>query len=170
MPPHKLVLLILLRALIAAVSAATAVALPDDRRQPINLEADNASFDQRSGESVYRGNVVLTQGSMRVSADLAKVTLTAGKLQKMEASGAPIQFSYQPSADRPPIQGQGKQVVFNATDNTVIVSGDAKFTQGQDVFRGEKITYDLARDIVNAQGGGDSGRVIITLQPQTLEQ
>jgi len=43
--------------------------IPDDRSQPIQLEASRGQLDQKTGISVYEGNVVITQGSMRLAAD-----------------------------------------------------------------------------------------------------
>ena len=47
----------------------SASALSTDRDQPINLEADEAELDQTEGVSTYVGNVVVTQGSMKVESD-----------------------------------------------------------------------------------------------------
>ncbi|MBA1331005.1 LptA protein, partial [Candidatus Endoriftia persephone str. Guaymas] len=44
-------------------------ALSGDREQPIYLEADSVEIDEASGVSVYIGNVVVSQGSMRLEAD-----------------------------------------------------------------------------------------------------
>lgn len=162
----------------AALTTALAVAggapaLPDDRRQPIHLEADSASFDQRSGVSEYRGNFELRQGSLRLAADSAKVFVRDGAFQRMEAAGAPTRFSYQPEAGKPPIRGSGQRVVYSLSDNSVTVSGDARVIQGGDEFRGATLVYDLDNAVIRASGGrqtgpdGSRGRIRITLQPDT---
>ena len=45
------------------------LALPDDRQQPIHISADNALRDEKKGITIYRGNVVLNQGSLHISAN-----------------------------------------------------------------------------------------------------
>lgn len=154
-------------ALLAAVSTPLA-ALPGDRDQPIRLEADSASFDQRSGVSEYQGNVTLRQGSLQLRAARARLYFADGKFTRMEANGSPSRFSYQPDADKPPIDGVGREVVYHAGERRVVVSGDARFTQGGDEFRGEVIEYDLAADVIRARGGSADrpGRIRITLQPE----
>ena len=158
---NRIILLLLL-----ALHATHARALPDDRKQPIRLQADQASFDQRSGESTYQGNVVLSQGSLKLQAAIAKVFLQAGSLTKMEASGQPVRFAYRPSVDRPTIKGTADRLVYNAAKATVVLSGNAKFSQGKDTFQGERIEYDLNTDVVNAGGG----RIEFIIQPATLNQ
>jgi hypothetical protein len=39
-----------------------AAALPEDRNQPIQLEASRGQIDQKTGVSVYEGNVVISSG------------------------------------------------------------------------------------------------------------
>ena len=51
------------------IVAACASALDSDREQPIQIEADEAVRDEMVGETRYEGNVVLTQGSLRITAD-----------------------------------------------------------------------------------------------------
>lgn len=144
----------------------SSLALPEDREQPISLEADTASFDQTTGISVYEGNVVVTQGTLYLAADKATVYLQGGEFQKMEAVGGPSQFRYQPTHDKPPIDGVGQRIQYNATTAKVLVTGDAKFTQGGDVFTGQRIEYDLTTDIVKADGG-NNGRIQFIIQPRT---
>ena len=48
-----------------------ATALDSDRDQPIQIVADVAVRDELAGETRYEGNVVLTQGSLVITADTA---------------------------------------------------------------------------------------------------
>ena len=49
-------------------------ALESDSQQPLFIEADGADISETTGVSIYTGNVVISQGSIRLSAD--KVTVT----------------------------------------------------------------------------------------------
>ena len=42
--------------ILALTSAGTALALPDDRNQPILIEADEALRDEKQGFTLYQGN------------------------------------------------------------------------------------------------------------------
>ena len=147
-----------------------ALALPEDREQPIHLQADQASFDQRSGVSIYEGNVEVTQGTMYLAAHKATVYFDQnGVFQRMVAEGGPTQFRYQPSRKKPRINGVGDRIEYNAVTAQVVVLGNARFTQGGDKFQGHKIAYDLTSDVVSAtsKAGSGNSRVEFTIQPRS---
>ena len=146
-----------------------AVALPEDRRQPIQLEASRGQIDQKTGVSVYEGNVVISQGSMRLNAETATIHIKDGGFQRMEATGNPVNLRYQPTADKPEIIGTSQRVEYDVVGAKVIMTGKARLTQGQDVFTGERMEYDLKGDVVRARGAGDNGRIQFTIQPRTQE-
>ncbi len=149
-----------------ALASPLVVALPEDRAQPIHLEANRGQLDQKTGVSVYEGNVIITQGSMRLTADTVTIYVKDNNFQRMEATGAPVNLRYRPTADKPEIQGASQRVEYDVAGAKVIMSGGAKLTQGQDTFTGERVEYDLKGDVVRARGAGDNGRIQFTIQPQ----
>ncbi len=163
MPPLRLSLLTLL------LCSSTALALPKDRSQPIHLQADQASYNQRTGVSVYTGHVEVSQGSMYLAAHKATVYFDdQGRFQRVEAVGKPARFRYRPSLGKPVIHGVGDRVVYNAETALVIVTGHAHFTQGRDQFTGQRIRYDLVKDVVHASSGGGK-RIQFTIQPRSAK-
>jgi lipopolysaccharide export system protein LptA len=150
-----------------ALAAPTAAALPEDRNQPIHLEASRGQLDQKTGVSVYEGNVVITQGSMRLTADTVTIYIKDNNFQRMEATGAPANLRYRPAVDKPEIQGASQRVEYDVAGAKVIMSGGARLVQGQDTFAGDRIEYDLKGDVVRARGAGDNGRIQFTIQPRT---
>ncbi len=143
-----------------------AFALPEDRNQPIQLEAARGQMDQKTGVSVYEGNVVITQGSMRLTADTVTIYVKDNNFQRMEATGNPTNLRYKPTADKPELQGASKRVEYDVAGAKVIMSGGARLTQGQDAFVGDRVEYDLKDDVVRARGAGDNGRIQFTIQPR----
>lgn len=144
-----------------------AIALPEDRNQPIQLEASRGQIDQKTGVSIYEGNVVISQGSMRLTADTATIHVKDGNFQRMEATGKPATLRYRPAMDKPEIQGVSPRVEYDVASAKVVMSGGARLTQGQDVFTGDRVEYDLKDDIVRARGAGNQGRIQFTIQPRT---
>ena len=51
-----------------------------DQGQPIFLESDSAKWDETSQKSTYRGNVKVTQGSMKLTGDILVVTTKNSKI------------------------------------------------------------------------------------------
>jgi lipopolysaccharide export system protein LptA len=141
-------------------------ALPEDRDQPIQLEASRGQLDQKTGVSVYEGNVVISQGSMRLTADTATIHVKDGGFLRMEATGNPATLRYKPAVDKPEIQGTSRRVEYDVSSAKVTMSGGARLTQGRDVFTGEQVEYDLKNDLVRARCAGANGRIQFTIQPR----
>ena len=156
-------------ALALALAPLSAIALPEDRSQPIQLEASRGQIDQKTGVSTYEGNVVISQGSMRLTSDTATIYVKDGGFQRMEATGKPVTLRYRPTADKPEIQGVSPRVEYDVVGAKVIMSGGARLTQGQDVFTGDRVEYDLKDDVVRARGAGKQGRIQFTIQPRANE-
>ncbi|RUQ37988.1 MAG: lipopolysaccharide transport periplasmic protein LptA [Candidatus Competibacteraceae bacterium] len=152
-----------------ALAAPVAMALPEDRTQPIHLEASRGQLDQKTGISVYEGNVVITQGSMRLTADTVTIYVKDNNFQRMDATGNPANLRYKQAVDKPEIQGTSPRVEYDVEGAKVIMSGGARLVQGQDTFTGDRVEYDLKNDMVRARGAGDNGRIQFILQPRAAE-
>ena len=153
--------------LILLLSAPMAASgLPDDKQKPIELEADRAQYDQTTGVSVYEGRVIVVQGSMRLTADTMTIRTQDSAIQTVEAVGNPATFQYKPAVDKEEIHGGGQRVNYNAATGLIVVTEKARFTQGQDVFTGERVEYDVNKDVVKA-GGNDGSRVKFVIQPKS---
>ena len=50
-------------------------ALPGDSNQPIEIEADFAELDDEQGETIYVGNVIVIQGSLRMTGEKLRIIL-----------------------------------------------------------------------------------------------
>ena len=140
------------------------MALPSDRSQAINVEADKASISKKTGTSTYSGNVVVKQGSMRISAEKLVVHTKHGKLQMMRAQGGPVEFKQQ-AKDNKNIYASAQTMTYQANTNIIIFEKNAELRQGANKFASNRIIYDINKDTVNAgkKSGGD--RVTITIQP-----
>ena len=44
-------------------------ALPSDNSKPINVQADSAEMDDKRGVAIYRGDVIITQGTLKITGD-----------------------------------------------------------------------------------------------------
>ncbi|CDI01327.1 MAG: lipopolysaccharide transport periplasmic protein LptA [Candidatus Competibacter denitrificans] len=156
-------------AVVVALVATSAAALPEDRTQPIHLEASRGQLDQKTGISVYEGNVTISQGSMRLVADTATIYVKDNNFQRMDAIGGPASLRYKPAADKPEIQGTSKRVEYDVLGGKVVMIGTVRVVQGQDVFNGERLEYDLKDDVIRAKGAGENGRIQFTIQPKSQD-
>src|SRR5262249_45695119 len=79
-------------ALLAGLSVTPALAEKSDRNKPVNIEADKLTIDDNKKESVFEGNVTLTQGSLMLKADRIVVKQDAQGFNYGFAYGKPAYF------------------------------------------------------------------------------
>ena len=155
----------LLLSLSAAFTSASTWALPTDREQPIRVQADSAELDDKQGVAVYRGGVVITQGSLKITGDTVTITQTPqGDIDVFTAVGKPAYYEQKPAADKQLVQAYGLTIQYYASNERIVLIDQAKVIQEGNTFEGEKIVYDTQRQIVNA--GRANGTSITSPRPR----
>lgn len=141
----------LLFGLSAALGSISAWALPSDREQPIRIQADSAELDDKQGVAVYRGTVVITQGTLKITGDTVTITQTpAGDIDVFTAVGKPAYYEQLPATDKQIVKAYGLTIQYFAANERIVLIDQAKVIQEGNTFEGEKIVYDTQRQIVNA--------------------
>ncbi len=151
-------------ALLVALPA-TGLALSTDREQPVHIRADHFEADRQKGIAVYRGNVVMTQGTIRIEADVVHIHQPDGQLEKVVGDGRPARFRQRPDDTEFDIKGRSRHFEYLIDRNLIHLEGEAHIEQDRDQFTGERIIYDTARGLVQSSGG-EQGRVHAILQPR----
>lgn len=150
----------------------SALALSTDRQQPINVEADTAIIDNLKGIAIYEGNVIVTQGSIRLTAE--KVTLNYSEKQEIEklvAEGKIARFK-QRLDNGEDITAQAKVMEYNALKSMLYLKRAAKLQKSRNgknsyTSTAPYITYDTKAGLIKAnQNGRHKGRIKMTLKPQ----
>ena len=156
-----------------AAASSTSWALPSDRDQPLRVQADSAELDDKQGVAVYRGGVVITQGSLKITGDTVTLTQNqTGDLEVFTAVGKPAYYEQQPSADKQIVKAYGLTIQYYASNERIVLIDQAKVIQEGNTFEGEKIVYDTQRQIVNAGRATGSNvsmprpRIDMILQPR----
>ena len=140
-------------------------ALPDDRDQPINIEADEAEKNDKKGITTYKGNVVITQGSIRMSGDIITIYDNNGTVDKIIAKGQPAHFKQKPEPQDEDVVADALTINYNVNKETLLLQDKALLKQNGGTTNSNKITYDMKTAIVNAGTGNSSGRVIMVIPP-----
>ncbi|MDO4434163.1 MAG: lipopolysaccharide transport periplasmic protein LptA [Alysiella sp.] len=144
-------------------------ALESDRKQPIEIEADQGSLDQKNQVTVFSGNVLIKQGSLNIQAQTVRVTQDNSGNQTMTATGSPVRFS-QALENKGTVMGEGNKVEYASSTNVVKLLGNAKVQRGGDLAQGEVITYNTRTEVYTVLGGNAAGnkngrRVTVIIQP-----
>lgn len=159
---------VLLTTLLLSLSASVQ-ALPEDRNQPINVSADRASMNERTGITVYTGDVEIIQGSMEIRGERVELHRAAdGSIDRIISTGKPARFQQQPSVDQPLTKAYGERMEYRVKQQEVTITENARVDQSKDTFTGERIVYNMARAVVNAFGSDREGgeRVKMVIQPK----
>jgi lipopolysaccharide export system protein LptA len=168
---HKNNMTALLHPALLLVPALLAVPLcalgADGQRQlPVHLSADRIDVNQKTELSVYRGHVVLTQGTLRLTAARAEVRNRANLLETVTAEGKPATFRYRPEGSEEFIEGEASRAVYHAQKQQVDLYDNVQVQRGRDLFRSGVLHY----DIVNQHLIGESvagRRVYAALMPHS---
>ncbi len=171
--------------LVAALLApAAALALSSDREQPIQIEADSAEADDAKRITIYKGDVIITQGTLRITGDHVTIYYDAnGDFTEMITLGNPARFHQlpdgKPDADANYQRARASRMEYYKQSDTIVLLGNAVYGQGGDQVAADRIDYDSknsrmkARTMTaeKAKGGAEkpassSGRVRITIQPK----
>ena len=148
-----------------------ATALDSDRDQPIQIVADVAVRDEMAGETRYEGNVVLTQGSLVITADTLSIRHNTDETDKIVATGKPATLVQQPTADQAPVDASALRIEYVRSQDLVRLLEDARIAQDGSTLSGSQIDYLVSQRTVRAAGtpGAEgTGRVEVVIPPENL--
>ena len=151
----------------AALGSVSAWALPNDQEQPIRIQADDAQLDDKNGIATYKGDVIITQGSMKVTGNTVTITRTpAGDIDVVTSVGNLAYFEQlQTQGDTKPVQGYGVTIQYHASQNRVVLIDRAKvIDKDNNVTQGKKIVYDTEKKLASA--GRATGNKVTESRPR----
>jgi len=156
---------------------APAWALESDRQQPINIKADHIVVNEKQGFSLYQGNVLMTQGSLRVTGDKITVYLKQNRLQRIIATGNPATLQQKPEKNQELITSRAMRMEYDVKLSRLVLKQDALVEQGPNRFSGNHIVYNILTSTVTADKDPnhqakdpDAGRVSVTITPPKDEE
>ncbi len=153
--------------LAVGVFPAPAGALRSDRDQPVDIVADRSEYDAKSGFTRVEGSVVITQGSLVVKSDEARVFLENSRIRKVEFDGRPATWR-QTLDDGGEMNARARTIDYNVPADLITLIGDALVVHPQGEISGATIEYDLAKEKLRGLSGGDE-RVRIRIEASAIE-
>ena len=149
---------LLISSIPAAYADGTSVAfggIKADTTLPVEVTADSLTVNQADGNAVFSGNVLVTQGEMRMTA--AEITVEyqeGGKgIKTLHATGKVLWVS---AADAV----EAENAVYTIASGQVLLTGSVLLTQGQATISGQEMLVDL-----KSGTGKMLGRVTTTFVP-----
>jgi len=156
------------------IFSTAAMALSSDQEQPIEIEADSASLDNQKGLTLYLGNVVITQGTLKLKAE--KVTLTYDDKRQVEVviaesgkSNSPPVYFEQVLDTKERVKAEARLMEYHKKKDILHLKKAAKVWKNKDTITGEHIMYDAKAGKITAKaaksGQKGQGRVKVTIEP-----
>ncbi|MFK7912948.1 MAG: lipopolysaccharide transport periplasmic protein LptA [Pseudomonadales bacterium] len=141
-----------------------ALALPEDADQPINIRANEGELDRVSRTGIYRGDVQVDQGTLRIKAETMTVVYKDQKVTRITFNGTPATYQQQLNADEEMVFANAKTIVYYTQNEKLELEGDAFLSQQGNELRGEQIDYDIVAGKVDAESAGE-GPIRMVVQP-----
>lgn len=145
-----------------------------DKEQPIHIDADRIQIDDAKKISTFEGNVVLTQGTLIIKADKVVVTQDDEGNKHATAYSAlrPVYFRQKREGYDEYVEGEGDRAEYDSKTDTVEFFGNAYVKRGQDIVKGNYISYNSNTEFFKSEGGAKTpeGRVHAVIQPKKKEE
>ena len=129
-------------------------ALSTDKDQPIEIEADRAELDDINNVTVYYGDVIVVQGSIRMTGDKMTVYHTPDdELDTVIMVGKPATYRQLPDNSEIYDEAEALIMEYYELKSYVILKEEAVVTQEGLKFSGKRIEYDTLNSRVKAESG-----------------
>ena len=141
-------MLVLLGTEAARAAPAPAGANPTglNSNQPIAVNADSFLADLNGDTGTYTGNVIVTQGAVRLHADEVRVIAPGGRASRMEAQGHIV-------VDSPSGQAIGDTGVYEVAQQVLRLTGNVVLTKEANVMRGSALEVSMTTGIARLTAG-----------------
>lgn len=162
--------------------SATSLAAPDDRNQPIHVEADRMQYDAANQVSRFFGNVVASQGTLVIRAAQMEVRQDQAGNEVGVASGSAQRrafFRQDRANTNEHIEGEALRLEYDSRTSTLKLIGDATVRRYRgnelwDQTSGGVITYNDKTSFFTVESGRNSrspnGRVTAVFTPEPENQ
>jgi len=142
----------------------------EDRSKPIHIESDRMNIDDAAHISTFEGKVVLTQGTLRFTAEKLVVTEDPAGNKFCVATGQLATFRQKREDTNEYVEGYGERIEYSTATETVNFYTQARVKRDQDDVRGDHITYSTQTEVFHVSGKPNTGRVRATIQPKNKDE
>lgn len=155
-----------------ALLPALAQAKKSDRQQPMNVEhADSFDGTYAPNSTVkLHGRVVITQGTMKITGDLATVHFDADQnVDHVQVTGAPAHIQELDDSGNL-MTGDAAQLDYDNINGIAVLTGKAVVKQqGRGEAHGDKLTYNTQTSEMTGSSSGDNA-VHMTFLPKPKKE
>ena len=161
---------------LALVAARPALAEKADREKEIVVNADRLVANDAKKTSTFEGNVIVTQGTMRMTAARVMVKEDAERHKVYVANGAPVTFRQKRDKVDEWVEGYAERAEFDDRNDVLKLYSNARVKSNQNEITGDFISYDMKREVAEVSGAppgqavpANAGRVKVIIVPPKKE-
>jgi lipopolysaccharide export system protein LptA len=146
------------------------IALESDVEQPIHVSSVSQHVTLKDNKVVFQDDVLLTQGSIKLTAD--KLTVIQGKQSNQEimiAEGKVATF-YQTQDDGKPLDAEANTIRYDVAKAQITLTGNAQVKQLKSRINGSEILYFMETEELTVSNDGKETRVTTVFLPAQFEK
>ncbi len=140
-----------------------AFARTDDAEKPIHITADTAELNEKSGISIYRGDVKMVQGTTILHGDIITVYTVNDEVEKMISVGNLTTYE-ETTDDGDVVYAESEEMIYNSAEKKIELFRRGKITQVGNVIRSDYILYLTEEGLIDT--GTKKDRIKIIIQPK----
>ena len=157
----------LLLAVLASAFSASAGARSSDRNQPMDIESGRQVCGLGANDRcTLTGNVIITQGTLRVTSEQAVIEQSNGDPSRALLSGGVT--LRQQLDDGNQINATSANVDYNLRTEVVVFTGNVEIRQQRGSLSGERVVYNMKTGQVDSAGAGN-GRPKMRILPKSAQ-
>ena len=126
--------------------------LQHDSSLPVEIAADSLIVDQSNGNAEFKGNVLIGQGEMRLSADEVLVEYKRGADGSAAAEISRLLAKGNVTLVNGPEAAEAEAAEYLLETSKVVMTGSVVLTQGQNALSAERMVVDLTTGNANLEG------------------
>jgi lipopolysaccharide export system protein LptA len=145
-----------------------------DRDKPVHIESDKLTADDLKKVSVFTGKVVLTQGTIRLTADTMTVRQDDKDFHYASAFGNPVTFRQKREGLNEWVEGVAQHAEYDGKAGRVELFDKVLVHRDHDQITGNYLNYDLNTETLKAQDSAapikdktPGSRVHVVIQPKS---
>jgi lipopolysaccharide export system protein LptA len=124
-----------------------------DRDKAIEIESDTMTVDDAKSISIYKGDVILKQGTLIIRANELIVREDSQGFQHSSAIGKPTTFKQKRDGREDYIEGRAERIEYDGHMDKVHLYSKASVKRGNDTVFGDYIMYDTNAEFAQALSG-----------------
>ncbi len=143
-------------------------ALQLDAQAPITIESDSAERNEKTGITEYRGNVIIVQGNLSITANRVTIAQKGNRVVTIRCEGSPASFRQTLAHTNDDLLiGRANDIKYAMLEQAIYLTDNASLSRKGTIVKGDSIYYDIKNDIWKARGNSatEQKRIQLVIPP-----